>query len=286
MLFTIKKKDYKDGLKNAIKGILDCIISLDEHRTTHNNKLEYNPVDINIERDKTEIKEYLTYVDNSLMELRPDLIDEWNYKKNGNLKPVMFGINSNDVVWWKCKECGHEWRTTIIQRAGKRNSGCPECAKAKKGKTFTKRRVLERGSLAENNPFLAEEWNYEKNGDLTPNDVTEKRFSNVWWKCKECGHEWEASPNNRSKGVGCPACSGRVPRIGENDFKTLYPELAKEWNYEKNENMVPEHYLPKSGKKVWWKCSECGNQWQTAIRNRTNGHGCPVCARKSRKEKK
>lgn len=286
ILFTVKKRDYKDGLENVILNILQYISSLyDNESYAKKNLLSYE-ADINIERDENKIKEYLARTNNSLIELRPDLVEEWNYERNGNLKPEMFGINSNDVAWWKCKTCGHEWKTSIIHRGGKRNSGCPECAKIKKGKTFTKRRVSERGSLADNNPKLAAEWNYEKNDGLTPQDITEKRFGDVWWKCNVCGYEWQASPNNRSKGVGCPACSGRVPRVGENDFKTLYPKLAIEWNYERNDSLLPEHYLPKSGKKVWWKCSDCGNEWETVIRNRTNGHGCPVCARKRQKDRK
>ena len=58
------------------------------------------------------------------------------------------------------------------------------------------------------NPTLAEEWNYEKNGTLTPDQVTAGSNKKVWWKCK-FGHEWEAIVGSRSKGHGCPFCSGR-----------------------------------------------------------------------------
>ena len=235
------------------------------------------------DRDENEIREYLSAIPNSLVELRPDLVEEWHPTKNGNLRPDMFGINSNDHAWWKCSTCGHEWQTTIIQRGGKRKSGCPECSKILRGKTFTRSKVAERGSLAENNPTLAKEWHPTKNGELTPNDITPKRFKNVWWLCPKCGYEWEASPNNRSKGVGCPCCSGRVPKVGVNDFQTLFPELVVEWDVEKNTPYMPNQFLPKSGKKVWWRCRDCDYEWQTVIRNRTNGHGCPVCARKNRK---
>lgn len=73
-----------------------------------------------------------------------------------------------------------------------------------------------------------------KNGDLTPNDITAGKFKPVWWLCPKCGYEWQASPNNRKRGIGCPCCSGRVPKTGVNDLETLYPELLKEWNYERN----------------------------------------------------
>lgn len=274
-VYTINKRKANNELQTVIQEILDYIDPESNMWTRRNPLKVHSSIIVDLERDSNEIREYLTPIPNSLADLRPDLVREWNTEKNGSLRPEMFGINSNDKVWWKCSKCGHEWKTTIILRGGKRNSGCPECAKEQKGKTFTKRRVDERGSLAEKNPALAAEWHPTKNGELTPADVTEKRFANVWWLCPKCGHEWEASPNNRSKGVGCPCCSGRVPKIGENDLKTLFPDIAKEWDYEKNGDLKPEQFLPKSGIKVWWRCSICGNEWYTEIRNRTNGHGCP-----------
>ena len=275
VVYTLHKRKNKKELQFVIQAILDSIDRESNALTRRNPMRIHSSVIVDLDRDANEIREFLTPIPNSLVELRPDLVKEWNYEKNGNLCPDMFGVNSNDYVWWKCKECGHEWKTAIIHRGGKRNSGCPECAKQIKGKTFTKRRVAERGSLAEKNPELAAEWHPFKNGNLTPEDITEKRFANVWWKCSKCGYEWEASPNNRSKGSGCPCCSGRVPKVRENDLKTLFPKIAKEWNYKRNGNLKPEDFLSKSGKKVWWKCSICGYEWETEIRNRTNGHGCP-----------
>ncbi len=274
VVYTIKKKSLQD-LQPVIQAILDVIDPASNMWTRKTAQSIHSTITADIERDANEIREYLTPIPNSLADLRPDLVAEWHPTKNGNLKPELFGINSNDSIWWKCSKCEHEWKTTIIHRGGKRNSGCPECAKAQKGKTFTKRRVTERGSLAEKNPALAAEWHPTKNGSLTPYDITEKRFANVWWLCPKCGHEWEASPNSRSSGIGCPCCSGRVPKVGVNDFLTLYPELAKEWNYEKNGDLRPEHFLPKSGRKVWWRCKICGHEWKSEIRSRTNGHGCP-----------
>ena len=274
-IYCVQKRKTAAELQPTIQAIIDSIDRESNMWTRRNPRRYRSSIVVDIEHDANEIRKYLTPIPNSLSDLMPDLVQEWNVKRNGVLKPDMFGVNSNDKVWWKCSKCGHEWQTTIIHRGGKRNSGCPECAKQQRGKTFTKHRVAERGSLAEKNPTLAAEWHPTKNGNLTPAHITEKRSANVWWKCLKCGYEWEASPNNRSKGVGCPCCSGRVPKIGENDFQMLYPEVAKEWDYEKNGELKPEQFLPKSGKKVFWRCSICGYEWQTEIRNRTNGHGCP-----------
>ena len=55
------------------------------------------------------------------------------------------------------------------------------------------------------------------------------------------------------------------------------PNLAKEWNCEKNGNLKPEHFTKNSGKKVWWQCSE-GHEWQATIDHRNKGRGCPYCS--------
>ena len=182
-IYYIPNRRNQKELSAIIQSILDSIDRASNMWTRKNPFQYHSEILVNLERDENEIREYLTAIPNSLAELRPDLLDDWHYAKNGNLRPDMFGINSNDYVWWKCKNCGHEWRTTIIHRAGKRNCGCKNCSKELRGKTFTKNKVAERGSLADNNPTLAKEWHPTKNGDLTPSDITEKRFKNVWWLC-------------------------------------------------------------------------------------------------------
>ena len=48
------------------------------------------------------------------------------------------------------------------------------------------------------------------------------------------------------------------------------PTLMAEWNYEKNNELGldPKNLTLGSGKKVWWKCSICGYEWQAKILNR------------------
>ena len=65
--------------------------------------------------------------------------------------------------------------------------------------------------------------------------------------------------------------------VGVNDLATVNPELAKEWNYEKNEKN-PQDYTASSGFKVWWLCNQ-GHEYQSVIYNRTHlKRGCPYCA--------
>ena len=245
---------------------------------------------VDLDKDKNKILSYLYSIDNSLAVLRPDVAAKWNYEKNNNLLPEMFSVSSNETVFWKCEKCGNEWKASInsMTRAGR--NGCPTCSKKERGKKATLNKVKKVGSLAETNPELEKDWNYEKNIDLSPYEITAGRFKTVWWKCSKCGYEWEASPNNRKKGIGCPCCSGRVPKKGYNDFKTWCINngkeyLLKEWDYSKNDNK-PEDFLPKSDRVVWWKCSKCGYEWEKAIKHRTIGRNCPKCSDRRRKDNK
>ena len=201
---------------------------------------------------------------NDLATINPKLASEWNYEKNDGLTPMDIMPNSNKKVWWKCKK-GHEWQATIINRNKGRD--CPICS--------NKKVVLGYNDLASINPKLANEWNYEKNDNLKPSDFTVSSGKKVWWKCSK-GHEWQTTIDSRSNGIGCPYCAGRNVIKGKNDLKTLNPNLASEWNYEKNGDLKPENFTANSGKKVWWKCNK-GHEWQATIDNRNKGRDCPIC---------
>lgn len=241
-------------------------------------KLFHHGVDVNLERDKSKILSYLSRIENSLSDLRPDVAVKWNYERNGDLVPNMFSVGSNEKVWWKCPDCGHEWQSSIIHIT-KSTVGCPICALKYRGKSFSIKRVRENGSLAINKPEIAAQWHPTKNGDTTPFDITEKNCNLFWWLCPKCGHEWQSSPNNRSKGSGCPACSGRVPKQGTNDLLSKYPDIAKLWNYEKNDGLKPNQFLPGSHKNVWWKCPVCHSEWQRGIWSQVHINNCPHCSK-------
>lgn len=74
----------------------------------------------------------------------------------------------------------------------------------------------------------------------------------------------------------CPYCAGIHPDT--RSLEKVYPEIAKEWNYEKNGELLPSHISKSSAVRVWWKCSK-GHEWQTSVNNRTSSHhsGCPYC---------
>ena len=134
-------------------------------------------------------------------------------------------------------------------------------------------------------PLIAKEWHPTKNGMLLPSDVAPFSNKNVWWKCPTCGGEWESRVATRSRGAGCPYCSGRYVLTGFNDLQTLNPKLAAEWHPTRNKDLHPTDVTAHSNKKVWWLCPVCGHEWEATIEHRSYGRGCPKCGRRTTAQK-
>ena len=267
----------EEGLPSLNDSSIDYIATKDLQKTLKDflSVIIGDDLDINLERDTIAIENLREYSEkeNSILFYAPELATEWNYKKNGNLRPENFTVNSGKKVWWVCQK-GHEWQTTVAHRND--GTGCPYCSNKKVLKGYNDFQTL--------NPILSQEWDWEKNGNLRPENFVVGSAKKVWWKCSQ-GHKWESQIRERVKGSGCPYCSGRYAIKGENDLKTVNPTLANEWNYEKNDELTPMGVLPNSNKKVWWKCGVCGHEWEALICNRSNGRGCPECAKQKRKKK-
>ena len=203
---------------------------------------------------------------NDIVTTHPHIADEWDYEKNESLRPEQFSIGADKKIWWKCK-CGHSWQALIYSR---KNCGCPACAS----------NILVTGvnDLLTVNPAVASEWDTVKNGPMRPDSVAANNNEKAWWKC-ERGHSWQAVISSRNNGKGCPYCTNRKLLSDFNDLLSVAPELACEWNYEKNGDLIPENVLAGSHKSVWWKC-RYGHEWMSQIVNRRNGCGCPYDAGK------
>lgn len=165
--------------------------------------------------------------------------------------------SSNKKKEWIC-HLGHQWIATINNRTlGK---GCPICGGRQVLKGFN--------DLATTEPELAKQafgWN--------PELVTRGTHSKMEWVCIN-GHRWSASVVSRSRGTGCPTCSGQQVLEGFNDLATVEPELAKQ-----ADGWDPKMITRSSGIRKRWKC-KLGHQWGATVANRAAGRGCPVCGGK------
>ena len=199
---------------------------------------------------------------NDLATLNPELAVQWDATPGVNDRtPADVTRRSQHRAGWRCSR-GHAWRATVTNRAA--GHGCPTCAR---------RRIAPAGKeLSVRRPELCGEWDFS-NG-LTPHQVYAFSNKKYTWRCPK-GHLWEAKVSDRSRGQGCPFCSGRRVIPGETDLATLRPELALEWDT--SNELMPTQVTPFSNKRVGWRCVT-GHRWNAIIANRSKGNGCPCCS--------
>ncbi|GHV10515.1 hypothetical protein FACS1894219_00070 [Clostridia bacterium] len=202
---------------------------------------------------------------NDFPSFKPDLADEWDYDANNGALPTEFTGGSNKIFGWKCKH-GHTWKTSVRHRFY-RNQQCPTCTNTKVLQGFN--------DITTTHPHLADEWDYEQNNALRPEQFTAGADVKVWWKCAE-GHSWEAFIYSRKK-TKCPYCEGNILNPGVNDLMTANPKLAAQWDYIKNIGKTPRTVAANNNKNAWWICKR-GHSWEAVIASRNYGRGCPVCA--------
>ena len=61
---------------------------------------------------------------NDMATTAPEKVKYWHPEKNLPLTPYLITAFSNKRYWWKCPDCGHEWRTD----ASSMRSSCPKCS--------------------------------------------------------------------------------------------------------------------------------------------------------------
>jgi rubrerythrin len=105
------------------------------------------------------------------------------------------------------------------------------------------------------------------------------------WKCLNCNEYFDMDLDCVVFGnQSCPYCSNQ--RVSyKNSIALLMPLLMLDWDFIKNNKLDPNKLCTGSKRKVWWICSKCGHNWETIIKYRCNGRGCPNC-NKSRGENK
>lgn len=99
-----------------------------------------------------------------------------------------------------------------------KGSGCPYCAGQKVLPGFNDLETLY--------PDVAAQWHREKNGPLSPRDVSTGSKIRIRWRCPEGTRGSRPSPRARRGGRGCPVCAGKTIVTGEKGLAHLQPEIA------------------------------------------------------------
>jgi len=206
-----------------------------------------------------------TCISNSLATLNPELAEEWDCEKNGDLTPNDVTPSSNRNVWWKCREegCRHSWQARVYKR-NKGEKKCFECWSRHE-------------SLAATRPELAAKWHPTKNGNRTPFNTAARSNKKFYFICPECKEAYSSSTGQDNN--PCPFCNNRIVNIN-NCLATKCPNMIKDWDYKKNGNLTPYDVVPTSQRIVHWICSSCKESYKQAIRNKcVRGYNPPCCSR-------
>ena len=185
---------------------------------------------------------------------------------------------SNKKLTFVCPNCGQEFEAracNVVHSVMNSRTGCPVCA--------GKRIVPGINDLASKYPEIAAMWSGKNK--LSASEVAVKSTRKAFFKCRDCGQEFKAIIGNvvcavKSGNTGCPVCAGLKVVSSINDLASQCPEAAAMWS---NKNKLPASKVAaKSDKKAFFKCRDCGQEFEAVIRNVSNavdnGHtGCYDC---------
>jgi hypothetical protein len=170
----------------------------------------------------------------------------------------------NALAKWKMRHnfCGAIVYPNLnsIATPSKTSSGCAVCAGHQVQKGYN--------DLATTHPALSAQAN-----GWDPSEISQGSNLKRSWKCS-LKHEWLAVISDRAiKQSGCPFCAGKRVLFGFNDLQTINPTIGNQafgWD--------PTTVTIGSSKKLKWMCTE-GHIWSTTVLARTQGYGCPTCAK-------
>lgn len=151
----------------------------------------------------------LKEISDSLATKYPELVKEWNFEKNGELKPTQLKPKSNKKVWWQCSKCGYEWQISPAHRTSS-GTGCARCVALRGSGAGIHMVIKGVNDLKTLYPLIALDWDDENNKKigLSLDNIAAQSNKYVWWKCRCCGCNYMDKVVYRTKrNHKCPKCN-------------------------------------------------------------------------------
>lgn len=202
----------------------------------------------------------------SLAESHPKLAEELHPERNEDITPHNIRADTSVVLWWRCA-CSFEWRATgRVRVRGQRE--CPRCRGSRIAAGFTNMRTT--------HPHLAQQFHPTRNGALSPDVLVAGTNKRLWWRCEVDGYEWRTTGSSRVRGTGCPLCASNYVVPGRTDMETTHPEVASDWDSERNPGTSPSRLLAGTQRRCWWLCPD-GHRERESGAARVRRGGCRAC---------
>lgn len=178
-----------------------------------------------------------------------------------NIRVLNEYTTSSKKVKCKCLICDNKWDARASNLL--LGHGCPECNKKSKKSHET---------------FIKELYLINEDIEIIDKYIDSK--TKVKCKCKIDGYEWSSRPDRLLSGNGCPKCSVNRRCVSlqktNDEFITQLKKI--------NENIHPlENYI-NSKTKIRCKCLIDGYEWDARPDQLLQGHGCPKCSGKIKKD--
>ena len=200
------------------------------------------------------------------------VLSEWDVDANSGLSPKdVIYAKQRLQIHWKCQTAyDHQWTSSAYERTVD-GYDCPFCSG---------RRPSSTNNLALLFPDLAACLHKTLNGSVDPSMFSPTTHETFWWQCPVAeDHVWEASVNTMKGALRCGFCAGK--KVSSSNSLTMrFPEIANEFDLEKNGPLTPNDITFGSSKKYWWRCSaNPEHSWQAGVAARTGmlKTGCPEC---------
>lgn len=218
---------------------------------------------------------------NNLLLYFPEVVEFWDYKRNGIYRPEMFTARSSERPWWIDPTSGRRTRAQIVSRTQSNHIGTNriDCGLA----------ASETNNLQTKYPKLAKRVIGDEHGrPISPKDLSPKSNRTVQWRCTQNSRHTYFSAVytvvnahlKRYRTAGCGFCRGIKAAEGAR-LSDLHPEIAAEWKASERNQIDASEVNPRTQRKGWFKCKNCEHIWRTRISQRTlQKQGCPACSGK------
>ena len=180
--------------------------------------------------------------------------------------------------------CKFPWPLSFICCGHKESNGLAgHACKSPAGKQDAKQFQQSGPDISSLPKELQQQWHPDKNAHLENVIVTPGSGRKVWWSCDQCPdgmpHVWESTADRRTRGSGCPYCSGHEV-CQHNTLARKAPELTQYWDTARNGSTSPNHITFNTHLRAHWKCPICLYKWQAKIYGKVRASSaCPKCAK-------